>query len=70
MVIGDVDIGLKSATIPTITQVTMVDCCIYMLLLIVFTKFFMSMKELVILVMTEDVDLGLKIPSTITFTIA
>ena len=47
----------------------MIDCCAYIFLLVVFTKVFMEMKEVISLVTMEDVDFGLKIPLTLTFTI-
>ena len=70
MVIGDVDIGLKTANITTITQANMVDLCIYLLLLVVFMKLFMATKEVILVLIIEDVDLGLKRPATIIFKIA
>ena len=44
IVIGELDIGLRPATLPPITQVTMVDCCDYLLILILFMKVFITMK--------------------------
>ena len=69
MVTEDVDIVLRPATLPTISQVIMLDSCVYLLLLIVFVELFMSMKEVKVVVMMQDMELGLKITATITFTI-
>ena len=69
MVIVEVNIGLIPSNITPITQVIMVDYCIYLLLLDVFMKVFMEMKEMILVVIMEDMDLGLKIPANITFTI-
>ena len=69
MVIGEVDICPRPATLHHLTQVTMVDCCVYLLLLFVFIEIFMTMKEVIVLVMMEDVYLGLNITSTPPFTI-
>ena len=43
MAIGEVGIGPRPATIPHITQVTMVDCCVYLLILVVLMILFMKM---------------------------
>ena len=51
------------------TQVIMVDYFIYLLLLFIFIKFFMTTKEVIVGVMTEDVELVIKRPSTVLFTI-
>ena len=69
MVIGEVNIGTNPAFITTTTQVTMVDFCVYLLLLIFFMKLSMSMKYVIVVSMMSDVYLGLKIPATIHFTI-
>ena len=69
MVTEDVDIVLRPTTLPTISQVIMLDSCVYLLLLIVFVELFMSMKEVKVVVMMQDMELGLKITATITFTI-
>ena len=44
MVIGDVDIFPKTYNLPPITQFTMVDFCVRLLLLVVFMKFFIKWK--------------------------
>ena len=69
MVIREVYIGSRSDTITTITQVTMVDFCVYLLLIVVFMKLFTTTKYVIAGVMTEDLDLGLKRPATINFKI-
>ena len=69
IVIGEVDIGLRPATPPPINQVIMVDYFVYLLLLVMFMKFFMKMKAVILVVMMEDVYLGLKRPATLPFSI-
>ena len=69
MAIVEVDKGPIPATIPPITQVNMVYFCIYLFLLVLFMKFFMKMKELILVVMMEGMDLGFKIPSDLPFKI-
>ena len=48
VVMVEADIGPRTATISPITQVTMVDCCVYL-----------RIKEEIIGVMVQDVDAGL-----------
>ena len=69
LVIVEVIIGLRPTTLTTITQVSMGDFCVYLLLIGVFVKVFVAMKEVIVVVMMEYVDLGLKIPATLPFTI-
>ena len=69
VVIEEVYICPKSATLPPITQVTMVDFFIYLLLLIVFIKFFMTMNYVILGVIIKCVKAGLKIPDKLPFTI-
>ena len=69
MVIGELDIGPRPDTLSTITQVTMVYCCVYLLLLMVFMDVLIKMKKVIVVVMMEDVDFCLKIPGTLPFTI-
>ena len=69
IVIREVYIGSRPDTITPITQVTMVDCCVYLLLIVFFMKLFTTTKYVISGVMTEDLDLGLKRPATITFKI-
>ena len=65
MVIGDADIGTRTATIPPITHVPTVNCCVYLLLLIAIMKVVMTMKHVIVEVTMEDVELCHKIPDTI-----
>ena len=44
MVMGEVNICLRPATITPITRVTMLGYCVYMFLLVVFTEVFMVTK--------------------------
>ena len=69
MVKGEGDIGPTPATLIPIIRVRNVYCWVYLLLLVLFTKVFMGMKEVIVVVMMEAVDLDLKIPATLTFTI-
>ena len=46
----EVDIGLRPATLPPITKVTVVDCRVSNFLLFVFSKVLMVMKEVIVLV--------------------
>ena len=43
MVIGEVDTGTRPVTIPPVTQVNIVDCCLYLLVLIVLMIVFITM---------------------------
>ena len=70
VVLGYVYVGLRPATIPPITLVTMVYCCVYFLLLVVFTKVFMEKREVMVVLMMEYMDLGIKILATIPFKIS
>ena len=47
MVVGEVVIGLRPATLPPITQVGLVDFRVALLLLVLFTKLFMVMREVI-----------------------
>ena len=47
MVMGEVVIGLRPATLPPITQVGLVDFRVALLLLVLFTKLFMVMREVI-----------------------
>ena len=60
MVMVEVRIGLRPSTLPPITQFTMLDCCVDLFLIVVL-KMFLVMKEVIAVVMTEDMDLCLKI---------
>ena len=67
VVIGEVDIGTITATITPINQVTMVYCCVYLLLLVMLMIFFMKIKEVVVGVMVKEVELGLNHYSIYTY---
>ena len=69
MVIGEFNIGLIPDTLPPITQVNIVDCCVYLFLIVVFMILFISMKDVIAVVMIEAVYLGLKIPTTLSLKI-
>ena len=69
MVVGEVDIGPRPDTLPPITQATMVYFFVHLLLLVVFMKVFMKIKEVIAVMMMEDVDLGLKRTATLPFKI-
>ena len=45
----------------------MVNFWVYLFLLVLFTEFFMAMKEVIVVVMMEGVDLVLNIPATLPF---
>ena len=57
------------STLLSTTLATMVDCCVYLLIPIIFMKFFMTMKKVIVRVMTEDMVLGIERPSTLPFKI-
>ena len=68
-VIGEVNIGTVPATITPITQLTMVDSCVYLLLLVMLMIVYMRMKGVIVGVMMEDADVGLNISAILPFTI-
>ena len=47
----------------------MLDCCVYLFLLVVFMEFLVKTKEVIVGVIMKEVDLRLKILSTLTLTI-
>ena len=47
MVMGEMDIGLRTATLSTINQVVMVDYWVSLLILVLFKKAFMVMREVI-----------------------
>ena len=51
MLMVEVDIGLRPATLPPITQMDMIDCRVYQFLLVLLMKMFMKMREYNIVVM-------------------
>ena len=68
MVIGEVYIGSIPDTITTITQFTMVYCCVYLVLLAMYMIVFVKVKVVIVGVMLQDVKVGIKILSTRAFT--
>ena len=69
VVLGEVDIGPRPDPIPPITPVAMVDFCVYLVLLAILMTLFMKMREVIVGVMVQDVEVGLNISCTILFTI-
>ena len=63
-----VDIGTRPPTLLTITHLTMVDCCVNLVLLTMWMIVKMKTKEVIVGVMAQDIKLGIKISTTITFT--
>ena len=68
VVMVDVDIGPRPATLPPITQVTMAYCCVYLVLLAMWMILFIKMKVVIVVVMVQDVEVGLNISATLLFT--
>ena len=56
MVIEDVDIVPITDTLTPISQVTIVDFCVYLLLLIFSLKLFMTIKEVIVVVMIQEME--------------
>ena len=69
VMMGEADIGPIPATITTITQATMLYCCIYLVLIGTWMIVFMKMKEVTVGVMVKDVDVGINISATLHSTI-
>ena len=69
MVMEEVDIGIRTATLPPITQVDVVYCWVYLLFIDVFSKVFMVMKGVIVVEIVEDVDSDIKRLDTLTFKI-
>ena len=65
---GEVDIDPRRAAIPPITPLTVVNCCAYMLLLVVLIKVFMTIKEVIVVMIMEYMKLGINRPPTIPLT--
>ena len=59
MVIGEVDIGTIPSTLIPTTQATMVDCCVYLLIIFMSVIVFMTIVEVVVGVIMEYVEVGL-----------
>ena len=53
-VIGEVEISPTPATITPITHVTMVDSCVYLVLLVMLMIVFIKMKEVIVVAMVQD----------------
>ena len=66
---AEVDICIRSATLSPITELGEVDCFSCLLILVMFTKLSMMMKEVIVVVVMKEVDLGLNIPATLPFKI-
>ena len=69
VVMGEVDIGTSTATLPNINQYTVVYCWIYLLLITLLVKVLMVTKDVISVVMMEVVDLGLNRIDNIPFKI-
>ena len=59
VVMIEVDIGPRPATLPPITQVTMSYCCVYLVLLAMWMIIFMKTREVLVGVTVQDVAVGL-----------
>ena len=68
MVMGEVDIGTRPDTLPPITQMIMVYCCIYLLIIVVTMIVFINIQCVIVGVIMEEVGVGLKRSSTSPFT--
>ena len=68
MLMKEVEIDIRPDTVPPIIQVVMVDCWVYLLLLFLFTDVFVVMKEMIVVVIMEEVDLGLNRLATLNLT--
>ena len=67
VVMGEVGIGTIPDTLPPITKVTMVYCCVYLVLITMLMVVFMKMKEVIVGVIVQDVKVGLNISATLPF---
>ena len=56
MMMGDIDIGLRPATFPTITQLEMLACWVSIFILGLFTKLLIVVKEIITVMMMEEVN--------------
>ena len=59
LVMGEVDIGPRPDTVHPITHVTMVDCCVYLVLLAMWMIIFMKTRKVLVGVTVQDVAVGL-----------
>ena len=57
---GEVDIGIIPDTISPTIQMGMVDFWVYPLILVLLMTIFMVMKDVIVVVMVEDLYIGLK----------
>ena len=57
----------RQPPLPTITQVAILDFCLYPLILVVSMIVFIPMQEVILGVMTEDVEVVLNKSSTLTY---
>ena len=62
------DIVTRPATIPLINQVTIAYCCVYLVLLVMWMVVLITMKELILGVMVQDVGVSLERPDTLILT--
>ena len=69
MVMVDVDKVIRPANIPPITQVTILYCCVYLFLIYMLTKVCMVIKEVILVLIVEDVYLCLNTTYIIPFKI-
>ena len=69
MMIVEIGIGPITSPIPPIHQVTIVYCCVYLVLLVVFTDVFMTIKTVILRVMVEVIEFCHKRVANLTFTI-
>ena len=58
----------QNSTLSPATHVTMVDCCIYLVLLAMLMIVFLKMKEFIVGVMVQDLEVCLKRSANINFT--
>ena len=68
VVMIEVDIGPRPATLPPITQVNMLNYCIYLFILAIWIILFTNMKNVILGVMVQDVEVGHNRSATIHFT--
>ena len=69
MVVVEVYICPRPSTFPPITQVFMVYVGVYLVLLVMLMILFMKKKEVIVGVMVQDLEVGLKRSATLTFKI-
>ena len=63
----EVDIGTRPAFINPITQVTILDCCVYLDLLVLLMIVLMKRNEVILRVMVQDMEIGIKRSATLFF---